>query len=51
MNIVNFTPVAALTGGAIIGLAAAAMWWLLGRISGISGRTGCSCHVVAAGED
>jgi uncharacterized membrane protein YedE/YeeE len=40
MNIVNFTPVAALTGGAIIGLAAAAMWWLLGRISGISGILG-----------
>ena len=37
MEIVNFTPVSALVGGALIGLAAAAMWWLLGRISGVSG--------------
>lgn len=37
MQIVNFTPVSALAGGALIGLAAAAMWWLLGRIAGVSG--------------
>ena len=37
MTIVNFTPISALLGGALIGLAATAMWWLLGRISGISG--------------
>jgi uncharacterized membrane protein YedE/YeeE len=36
MQIVNFTPLSALVGGALIGLAAAAMWWLLGRISGVS---------------
>lgn len=40
MNIVNFTPFAALAGGALIGLAAAAMWWLLGRITGVSGILG-----------
>jgi len=40
MNIVNFTPVTALVGGALIGLASAAMWWLLGRITGISGILG-----------
>ncbi len=40
MTIVNFTPISALAGGAIIGLAAAAMWWLLGRISGVSGILG-----------
>lgn len=40
MVIVNFTPVSALLGGALIGLAAAAMWWLLGRITGISGILG-----------
>ena len=32
--------VSALLGGALIGLAAAAMWWLLGRITGISGILG-----------
>ncbi len=40
MTIVNFTPISALAGGTIIGLAAAAMWWLLGRISGVSGILG-----------
>ena len=40
MVIVNFTPLSALLGGALIGLAAAAMWWLLGRITGISGILG-----------
>ena len=36
MNIVNFTPVSALIGGALIGLAAALLWWTLGRIAGVS---------------
>ena len=33
----NFTPVSALLGGGLIGLAASAMLWLNGRIAGISG--------------
>ena len=37
MTIVNFTPWSALAGGALIGLAAAAMLLLSGRIAGISG--------------
>jgi hypothetical protein len=40
MTIVNFTPSSALLGGALIGLASAAMWLLLGRITGISGFLG-----------
>ena len=40
MTIVNFTPVPALVGGALIGLAAAGMWWLLGRIAGVSSVLG-----------
>ena len=36
MSIVNFTPVSALIGGALIGLAAALLWWTLGRIAGVS---------------
>jgi uncharacterized membrane protein YedE/YeeE len=36
MTIVNFTPVSALIGGALIGLSAAGMWWLLGRLAGVS---------------
>lgn len=40
MTIVNFTPLSALFGGALIGLAAAGMWWLLGRIAGISSILG-----------
>ncbi|NIO39532.1 MAG: YeeE/YedE family protein [Burkholderiales bacterium] len=40
MNIVNFTPISALTGGALIGLAAAIMWWLLGKMTGISSILG-----------
>ncbi len=36
MIIVNFTPWSALLGGALIGLGAAGMWWLLGRIAGVS---------------
>jgi uncharacterized membrane protein YedE/YeeE len=40
MTIVNFTPVGALAGGALIGLGAAGMWWLLGRIAGVSSVLG-----------
>ena len=37
MNIVNFTPIPALTGGLIIGLAVAVFFLLNGRLVGISG--------------
>ncbi len=40
MTIVNFTPVSALVGGALIGIGSAGMWWLLGRISGVSSILG-----------
>lgn len=33
----EFTPIAALAGGALIGLAATLLLWLTGRIAGISG--------------
>lgn len=36
MNIVNFTPLSALVGGALIGFAAALLWLTLGRIAGVS---------------
>jgi uncharacterized membrane protein YedE/YeeE len=42
MTIVNFTPVSALLGGALIGLAATVMWWVLGKISGVSGIVGAA---------
>ena len=48
MTIVNFTPISALAGGALIGLAAAAMWWLLGRISGVSGILGNALSATGA---
>jgi len=32
----NFTPVSALSGGALIGLSAVLLFWLIGRIAGIS---------------
>jgi len=37
MNIVNFTPITALTGGLLIGLSVALFFILKGRIIGISG--------------
>ena len=37
MTIVNFTPLAALAGGVLIGLAAAMMMLLSGRLAGVSG--------------
>ena len=40
MEIVNFTPVSALIGGALIGLSAAFLLWSQGRIAGISGIVG-----------
>ncbi len=49
MTIVNFTPWSALIGGALLGLAAAGMWWLLGRLAGVSSILGNA--VTSRGED
>jgi hypothetical protein len=49
MIIVNFTPWSALAGGALIGLAAAGMWWLLGRLAGVSTILGAA--LISRGED
>jgi uncharacterized membrane protein YedE/YeeE len=49
VTIVNFTPWSALIGGALIGLAAAGMWWLLGRLAGVSGILGTA--MISRGED
>jgi uncharacterized protein len=40
MDIVNFTPLPALLGGALIGLAATVFWFATGKIAGISGLYG-----------
>jgi uncharacterized membrane protein YedE/YeeE len=40
MSIVDFTPISALVGGALIGLSAALLWWALGRIAGVSNILG-----------
>lgn len=40
MTIVGFTPVSALVGGALIGLAGALLWWLVGRVAGVSNILG-----------
>ena len=40
MTIVNFTPASALAGGALLGLAAAGLWWMLGRLAGASSLLG-----------
>jgi uncharacterized membrane protein YedE/YeeE len=40
INWIEFTPFASLFGGVAIGLAALAMWLLLGRIMGVSGILG-----------
>lgn len=49
MTIVNFTPWSALIGGALVGLAAAGMWWLLGRLAGVSSILGTA--MISRGED
>jgi len=49
VTIVNFTPWSALIGGALIGLAAAGMWWLLGRLAGVSSILGTA--IISRGED
>jgi len=49
MTIVNFTPWSALAGGALIGLAAAGMWWLLGRLAGVSSILGAA--MISRGGD
>ena len=40
MDIVNFTPLSALIGGLLIGVAAVTLLWLNGRMAGISGIFG-----------
>jgi uncharacterized protein len=40
LTIVPFHPLPALAGGALIGLAAAGLWWLCGRIAGVSNVLG-----------
>ncbi|HTS41641.1 MAG TPA: YeeE/YedE family protein [Xanthobacteraceae bacterium] len=45
----DFTPIPALIGGALIGLSAALLMLLTGRIAGISGIFG-GCFVVGAGD-
>ncbi|MFW2176708.1 MULTISPECIES: YeeE/YedE family protein [unclassified Moraxella] len=37
MDWANFTPIASLMGGLLIGLAAALLWWFNGKIAGVSG--------------
>jgi len=49
MTMVNFTPWTALAGGALIGLAAAGMWWLLGRMAGVAGILGTA--IMSRGDD
>jgi uncharacterized membrane protein YedE/YeeE len=49
MTIVNFTPWPALAGGALIGLAAAGMWWLYGRLAGVSSVLGMA--MTSRGEE
>ena len=36
-HVTNFTPLSALIGGALIGISAALLLWLTGRIAGVSG--------------
>ena len=44
MNVANFTPLASAAGGVLIGLAAALLWILNGRVAGISGIVGQLLH-------
>jgi uncharacterized membrane protein YedE/YeeE len=50
MTLVDFSPLSALAGGALIGLAAAGAWWLLGRIAGVSNILG-SAVLTTRGRD
>ena len=49
MHVVHFTPWSALLGGALIGLAAAMVWWSLGRVAGVSGIA-CAAVVESGAE-
>jgi len=49
MIIGDFTPWSALAGGALIGLAAAGMWWLYGRLAGVSSVLGMA--MTSRGEE
>lgn len=40
MNALTFTPYSALAGGALIGTAVVLLWWLIGRVAGVSGVAG-----------
>lgn len=40
MDLAHFTPIASLVGGVLIGLAAALLWIVNGRVAGISGIVG-----------
>jgi uncharacterized membrane protein YedE/YeeE len=40
LQVVNFTPIRSLVGGALIGLSCALLWILNGRVAGISGILG-----------
>ncbi|HEY2745420.1 MAG TPA: YeeE/YedE family protein, partial [Polyangia bacterium] len=40
MDVAHFTPWSSLAGGALIGLSAALLWILNGRVAGISGIVG-----------
>ncbi|MEQ1881348.1 MAG: YeeE/YedE family protein [Burkholderiales bacterium] len=42
MTVVDFSPLPALIGGAMIGLAAAGLWFTLGRIAGVSNILGAA---------
>lgn len=47
----NFTPLSALIGGGLIGLAAALLWLVLGRIAGISGILGQAIGLATSGAE
>ena len=49
MTIGDFTPWSALAGGALVGLAAAGMWWLYGRLAGVSSVLGMA--MTSRGEE
>jgi uncharacterized membrane protein YedE/YeeE len=47
MDVAHFTPWSALAGGVLIGLSAALLWILNGRVAGISGIVGQLLHPAA----